>query len=475
MNLAVLQPLMLFPDRPGLSLFLLFLAATFLMWMARRPFEDFIRRAFLSLANGLRFAGRWLDRHARELFGRANDLACEYFLQQLERKIDSERIHLEKAVREDLAAYPALNHKLTELVNEYNAAFKDAQEPKLPSMPEYRALNRRIEEATEKSSEDRKALARIRDELNKEHQARVKEYRRQSKGRIKALRKLASPVKELAKRTGKLASLMEGLNARVQKTEQMIQTYITYRSGDDRELLIRAGNHSVLTRFLIGLFVLVIVCGGGFVNFMLIQRPMAEMVGGGYLGSMPIASVAAMTLLLLELAAGLVLMEAWGVTHLAPQFENLDPKTRKTIIMISAGLLLCMACAEAGLAVLREKLIAADVQTMTLLGGTDTTVAQNLMGKLPVTIQAMLGFVIPLVLAGAAIPIEMLFHTARIVAQKLLCLLMWAVSGLLRLIGFLFDRLHRMIVALYDFLIFFWLALERWFGPLFGRLLARAG
>ncbi len=470
MNLPLwLQGMLPFPQQPVLSLVLLFLLVTFLMWMARMPVEGFIRRAFLGLANGLRYVGKWLDLHAGSLWRRADDLACEYFITQFENKVDGHLGKLRDLVDKDLVRFPEIHRQLTEMGNRYDDAFRQAQEAKWPAPVECGRLNNRMEEAERKGDDKAGALRALARELEREHKAAVAAYRKEAHKRFKALKRLRKPVKGLRATADKLADMIGRLDSRIKGVDRQLKEYLEIRRQDEREPLLRAANHSVLTRFMIGLFVFAIVCGGGFVNFLLIQRPMAELVGGGYLGGVQVSSVAAMVVLLLELAAGIVLMELLGFTRLAPQFENVDPAIRRKAAWVAGVVLIALAASEAGLAMLREYLVAADAQTRAMLTGTSPETAGDLMHGAPLILQAVLGFVIPLVLAFAAVPLEMLFHTVRIVGQRLLCMLMWLGSGLMRVLGFLADRLHRIIIAIYDVLIFFWLTLQRWFAPLFAR------
>jgi hypothetical protein len=77
-------------------------------------------------------------------------------------------------------------------------------------------------------------------------------------------------------------------------------------------------------------------------------------------------------------------------------------------------------------------------------------------------VQAGMGFVIPLVLAFAAIPLEIIFKTFRIIMQRIFCSVLWVAGFTLRLLGNLMHRLYHVLVSLYDLIIFFWLVLQSW-------------
>ncbi len=464
LNWTALMPL---PNHPVLSMVLDFLGVTLILWMARNPVENLVRRVFVAMANAIRLGARWLDRHANSLHQRANALAIEYFLAGKERDIEGGMRKIGDIAHRGLSRFPDTNHRIHELINRHDLAFEAAQEPKPAPAPDTRKLDRRIEEASAENSLTVKELRALRRTVEKEYNRRLKLVARESRGRMRRLKRLHTPIHRLKKTLAKVDAMFSGLQKRIEGVENAIVEYRQIRTSEKEAE--RAANHSILTRFMVGAFVMAIIVGGAFVNFLLIQRPMAEMIGGGYIGGFPLATVGAMTILLVEIGAGIVFMESWGASRLLPQFEAMEPDTRRKLAVTMGLLLLAMACVEAGLAILREQLIAADAQTVALLTGQQPETAETLMGGLPVVVQAGLGFVIPLILAAAAIPLDTLFNTTRIVAQKLLCVLMWAAAGLLRLLGAVLHGLYRMLVAFYELLIFFWLFIEQIVAPLFAR------
>src|SRR5229473_2295256 len=72
-----------------------------------------------------------------------------------------------------------------------------------------------------------------------------------------------------------------------------------------------------------------VTTGGAFVNFNLIALPMSELVpSGSRIGGMPVATVAAMVIVLMEVAAGVFAMEMLGITSFFPKMELL-PLSRR--------------------------------------------------------------------------------------------------------------------------------------------------
>jgi hypothetical protein len=452
----------LFPEKPAvLSHIVWFLAATFLLWMARNQLETFLQRLLMSAAHALRFAARWLDSHAKTLYVRADELAVEYFLESMEKKIEGDISQLTKTVHKDLSNYPDTNHRLNQLISDYESSFREAQDVPTHHVPVNKGLNQKIDDALQSGDKSSSALVKIRKEITLQHKRRQKQTKKDSASRMKALRSLRTPVHKLNKMLTKVDALISGLDKSLQSVSQRIKNY--REMVKSRDMRVRAAHHSILTQFIIGLFFLFIVTGGAFVNFLLIERPIAEMIGGGYVGGLSLPSVGALLIILIEMASGIMFAEAMQLSHLIPSISHWEPETRKKVAIVCGGLLLGMATVEAGLAFMREMLIAADAQTTALLTGqASSEAADALGGSLPVIVQAGMGFVIPLVLAFAAIPLEIIFKTFRIIMQRIFCSVLWVAGFTLRLLGNLMHRLYHVLVSLYDLIIFFWLVLQSW-------------
>ena len=74
------------------------------------------------------------------------------------------------------------------------------------------------------------------------------------------------------------------------------------------------------------LIVLAVALGGAFINFQLIALPMSELVpAGARIGGLPVATVSALVIVLMEVALGIFLMDMLGITEL---FPKLSPRSR---------------------------------------------------------------------------------------------------------------------------------------------------
>ena len=84
------------------------------------------------------------------------------------------------------------------------------------------------------------------------------------------------------------------------------------------------------------MLVLLVAIGGATINFSLIARPMAEMVGGtSLIGGFRTAHIAALVIIMVEISMGLFLMESLRITRLFLVIGALPDKMRVRLISIT--------------------------------------------------------------------------------------------------------------------------------------------
>ena len=222
-------------------------------------------------------------------------------------------------------------------------------------------------------------------------------------------------------------------------------------------------NASPGTRFAFALVLTLAVGIAGWLNFALLERPMMEILGDSYrVMGVPVYRLAALAIIVLEVAVGMVLLEALGGTTMFPALEQLERKRalRITVVIVLATALLVLAVIEAALALTRDEISRLERELMgTLSGAPPSPTAQNV-GELARYAQAAFGFVIPFALAFLGFAIEMLIRNGRIVLQTIVTQLLLALGFLARLVAHLAQGLTQLMVALYDVLIFLPLFIE---------------
>src|SRR5207237_485232 len=70
-----------------------------------------------------------------------------------------------------------------------------------------------------------------------------------------------------------------------------------------------------------------------------------------------VSTVAALVVVLMEVAAGIFAMEMLGITSFFPKLDLLPSSRRRIILAVSLGGLLMLACIECSLAILREQIV----------------------------------------------------------------------------------------------------------------------
>ena len=80
------------------------------------------------------------------------------------------------------------------------------------------------------------------------------------------------------------------------------------------------------------MLVLGVAIGGAAINFSLIARPMAEMVGGtSLIGGFRTADIAALVIIMVEISMGLLLMESLRITRQVIQIYRQGAQISKCV------------------------------------------------------------------------------------------------------------------------------------------------
>ena len=266
------------------------------------------------------------------------------------------------------------------------------------------------------------------------------------------------------RRAQQLLAQVENKATRLLQRTQVIDRHIAeyqdiLHQTDRAERMLTS---SSLVQFFVALFVLCIAVGGAVINFHLIVRPMAEMVGGNsFVGSWKIADIAALVIILVEVSMGLFLMESLRITRLFPVIGPLPDKWRVIMIWITLGLLTALASVEAGLAYMREILLQDELATSAVLRGENGVAYGNQFIWITTAAQMGMGFILPYALTFVAIPLESFIHALRTVLGMVLAGGLRGLAAALRIVGDGCRYLGRLLIDLYDLVIFLPLWLEQ--------------
>ena len=444
-----------------LAWLLWFVVLAVAMYFARLPAHRMLLSLARALHRTLRLCARSVLLAERRLQARNREVLLAAGREAKERIIEREFERIDAQVRRDLAECPTLNRRLSEQATALEEDHQQSQEVP-PAPPGWVKAVKAVAEI-ETSREDPmvgQILEAVHVSLLKAQDQARTEFRTATRSRHEHLKRMMGHWRRVQQLLGGVESKVTLLLQRTQIIDRHIAEYQDILHQTDRAE--RMLTSSSLVQFFVALFVLCVAVGGAVINFHLIARPMAEMVGGNsFIGSWKIADIAALVIILVEVSMGLFLMESLRITRLFPVIGALPDKWRVIMIWITLGLLTALASVEAGLAYMREILLQDELATTALLRGEHGAGFGNQFIWITTAAQMGMGFILPYALTFVAIPLESFVHALRTVLGMLLAGALRGLATALRLAGDGCRYLGRLLVELYDLMIFLPLWLEQ--------------
>jgi hypothetical protein len=380
-----------------------------------------------------------------------------------ERIVEREFDRINETVRKDLASYAGLHRSLSESIGRIEQDHKDAVDVP-PDPPGWVKAVEAV--ANIDSREGRVGIGNVLSDIHKSlvkaHKEAMVMYHEASSKRHELLRKMRPEWRQIQQTLGKVGKNVDSLLGRSVTIDRHMQEYEDMVKGEDRAVSVLSS--SSLVYFFVSALVLVVALGGATINFSLIARPMAEMVGGTTLiGGFKTADIAALVIIMVEISMGLFLMESLRITRLFPVIGALPDKTRIRMVWITFTMLFLLASVEAGLAYMREVLLHDELATNALLRGDgDVAISGDYMW-ITTAAQMGMGFILPFALTFVAIPLETFVHSLRTVIGLIAIGILRFVSLALRLLGSTFRYLGVLVTQIYDLPLFiplWWAARE---------------
>ena len=450
--------LLLWSDSPGLSLVVWLALLVFAMYLARSPAHQLIRNSSRMIRSAMRLTARSLHKMEERLSARNKEVILATGKEAAERTIEREFHRVNAVVARDLAAYPAIHRQISEIIGKIEDDYQNASEaPPLP--PAWIDAVSSI--AKVKHNGDAAVagiLENIQETVTKAHRETLKEFQHSSRERHGLLKQMMPSWRKLLQSLTQVKGTIDGLDERSKFIDEQMQSYEQIRAGEDR--VAQTLSSSSLTQFFIAGLVLTIAILGGVINFQLIALPMSEMVGGtSQLGPVRTADVAAMVIIMVEVAMGLFLLESLRITRLFPIIGSMDDTMRKRMIVITFSILAILAGIEASLAYMRD-LLALDREAITqslTAGG----VVEAQFRWIPSVGQMVMGFILPFTLAFVAIPLESFIHSSRTVLGLAAAMVLRSTAFAIRLVGNTAYQLGNVLIGMYDLVIMLPLRLEQ--------------
>ena len=446
---------------PVLSALLWIVLAVATLFFARDSAHKAIRASAATLHQSLRFASKSISRAETRLRERNREVLLAAGREAKERIVEREFDRVNETVRKDLANYSALHRSLSESINRIEEDHQQAVDVP-PDPPGWVKAVEAV--ATIDSREGRvrvgAVLSDIHKSLVKAHQEAMVMYREASTKRHALLRKMRPEWRQIQQTLRRVGKNVDSLLSRSVTIDRHMQEYEDMVTGEDRAVSVLSS--SSLVYFFVSMLVLCVAIGGATINFSLIARPMAEMVGGtSMIGGYRTSEIAALVIIMVEISMGLFLMESLRITRLFPVIGALPDKVRVRMVWITFTILFLLATVEAGLAYMREVLLHDELATSALLRG---DVSQTLTGQylwITTAAQMGMGFILPFALTFVAIPLETFVHSLRTVLGLFAIGFLRFISLALRVLGNSFRYLGLLAEHLYDLPLFIPIWLEQ--------------
>lgn len=445
---------------PVLSALLWIVLAVTTLYFARNSAHKALRASAATMHKSLRFASKAISRAETRLRQRNRDVLLAAGREAKERIVEREFDRVNETVRKDLANYAALHRALSESINRIEEDHQQAVDVP-PDPPGWVKAVEAVANIDSREGRIRvgAVLSDIHKSLVKAHQEAMVLYREASAKRHSLLRKMRPEWREIQQTLRQVGKNVDSLLSRSVTIDRHMQEYEDIVTGEDRAVSVLSS--SSLVYFFVSMLVLCVAIGGATINFSLIARPMAEMVGGtNLIGGFRTAEIAALVIIMVEISMGLFLMESLRITRLFPVIGALPDKVRVRMVWITFTILFLLASVEAGLAYMREVLLQDELATSALLRG---DVSQTLTGQylwITTAAQMGMGFILPFALTFVAIPLETFVHSLRTILGLFAIGLLRFISLALRVLSNAFRYVGLLAEQLYDLPLFIPLWLE---------------
>jgi len=450
---------------PGFSAVLLAILAIAVLYLARGSAHHVLLTICQAVHDILQLAVQAITATEKKLVQRNHEVLLAAGREAKERIVEREFVRIGASVHRDLSGYPGLQRALSDAITHIEEDHQRAAE--VP--PEPTAWVKAVEVVAKLDRQELSVgplLSDIHASLVKAQSAALKEYRDASAKRHGLLQRMMPHWRRIQLTLDRVGKSVDSLIERSRSIDRHLAEYREILQGTDHSIQVLSS--SSLVQFFVSALVLSVAIGGAAINFSLIARPMAEMVGGtSFVGDFRTADIAALVIIMVEISMGLFLMESMRVTRLFPVIGALPDKLRVRMMAVTFTILLMLACVEAGLAYMREILMQDELATAAILrGGAATATTQSPFMWITTAAQMGMGFTLPFALVFVAIPLETFVQSLRTVLGLLGIGALRFTRLVLRLSGSAFVHAGTALVRIYDIPIFMPLWIEhRWRGP----------
>ena len=422
------------------------------LYFARKPFHRTVGALCKIIHNAMRLAAASVLSAEKRLVRHNREVLINAGLEKTERLMEKEFGRINKAVLRDLETFPHLQLQLTDLTTRLDEDYrKSAELP--PALPNWLPVIESIANV-EHSGDSMVAnmLGEINRTLKEQHNSAIDNYRSSNAQRHSILNKMLPVWRKVQKGLDTVDSSIENLKKRAKRIDRCMDEYEQIRRQTDQAA--RMLSASSLTQFFVAGMFLAIAFGAALINFNLIALPMSSMFGvASHIGPYKTSEVAALLIILVQMTIGLFLMESLRITRLFPAIGAMDDKMRHLLGWITLALLTTLAGVESALAFLSDQIVQ-NMEALRLSLSPELDQSGIMTSMIPTVGQMIIGFILPFVLAFVPIALESFISASRTVLGII-------AAGALRILAFVFRLIGntgyytgRLIVNLYDLIIF---------------------
>ncbi len=448
-------------DNPAISLIIWLVIAVFIAYLGRMQAHHVIKSIGRSIYSTMRLWSFSIGQLKTKWTRRNREILLVSGAKAAEKSIEREFTRINNVVERDLSQYPGLHRQIAESIEQIEKDYKKSAEAALLP-PEWGDVVQTI--AGLPSHGDPtivKILGNIKKAVEESHQQTLKAYKKSSAESHRLLSLMQPNWRSIDGRLVQVYDKIEGLTECTQTINSQIKHYSDIL--EEKDSALSSLGSSALTQFFIAGLVLFVAMLGGLINFHLIAMPMSEMVGGAsYMAGMKTSDIAALVIILIEVAMGLFLFESLRITHLFPVIGSMDDRIRKRMMWVTFCILTILASIEASLAYMRD-LLALDreaLQQSLINAGAVGGVVKAQFRWIPSIGQMVMGFILPFALAFIAIPLESFIHSFRVVLGLLGIGLLGLLQASIRIIGSLANQMSIILIALFDLFIMVPMSIE---------------
>jgi len=445
---------LIIPGQPWLSWILAYLVLVLVMYFIRQSAHQLLDNLTQLIIENLRILSKALLNTSKQMSIRNRDVLLEHGQQQAERELERQFIRLANLVEKDLSRYPTVQREIEEnITNMEDKLLQTSQVPSpLPEWTEAVESISKLKDSTKNDAVVGKLLQAIYEAFHKQQGEVMRVYRADIEKRHTLLKSAMNHWRRLHHKINEVGQDWQHLIKQAAKMDHQVERFENLILGTHKaENLLKSSN---TTQFFISLVVMGIAGFGAFVNYNLIALPMSELMPAtSQVAGYAVADIGAAVIIMLEITVGLFFMESIGITRLFPVIHFMEDRKRMIWAWVCITFLLALCCVEAGLAYMREIMMAdKSLLTSFLVGGEQAAseIAAQPHSNIPMIGQMTLGFILPLILMFVAIPFESLVHTGRHLLGNLFVQICMLTSTLLRMLSVLIKQLNHSIKSLYD-------------------------